>query len=84
MSPPDIDRPLGGDAPFGPRPTPDQLPPYSSQATSQPQLVYPPATFRSGGIKPTEPRAVQSLGGGRVSAGSSSDGMKAPRTESGR
>ncbi|KIM92312.1 hypothetical protein PILCRDRAFT_83514 [Piloderma croceum F 1598] len=84
MSPPDIDRPLGGDAPFGPRPTPDQLPPYSSRATSpQPQLVYPPATFQPGGIKSTESRAVQSSGGGRVSDGSSSDGMKASAVEEG-
>ena len=70
-----VNGPLGGDAPFGPRPTPDQLPPYSSQGNFP--LVSPPATLQTGRIK-------RASDGGRMSDVSSSDGMKALRTESGR
>jgi hypothetical protein len=73
---------LGGDAPFGPRPTPDQLPPYSSQVNSpQPQVQYPPTALLPGGITHTERQSVQPPGGSMVPGASSVDGMSAHHTE---
>lgn len=58
-------RSLGGDAPFGPRPTPDQLPAYSSRVNSpEPRVNLPPAALQPGGITDRERRSL----GGRISS----------------
>lgn len=72
--------PLGNGAPFGPRPTPDQLPPYSSRVNSpEPRMNQPPVMLQPGGSRHGERRSL----GGRTSEGSS-DGMKASRMSSGQ
>ena len=80
MRPPqEMGRALGGDAPFGPRPTPDQLPPYSGRVNSpQPQVQHPPAALLPGGH--TERQLVQPPDGSMVSGASSLDGVNATRT----
>jgi len=58
-----MDRPLSGDAPFGVRPPPDQLPAYSSgPASSQPQVAFPPAALQPGSITRAERQSTQPLG----------------------
>jgi len=57
-------RSLSGDAPFGVRPAPDQLPPYSSRPASslEPQVAFPPAALQPGGVKRAERQSTQPLG----------------------
>jgi len=56
-------RPLSGNAPFGVRPPPDQLPAYSSRPpSSQPQVAFPPASLQPGGITRAEQQSTQPLG----------------------
>lgn len=70
----------GGEAPFSPRPLPDQLPAYSSQPVA-PQVLYPPATLQPG--RRAERQSVQPSGGGMGLDVRSSHRIEASHSEPG-